>query len=914
MAFELKEICGYLRDILTFRNFVEIPDNRDSYFTISAEELMSGVLNIDENKEKLVREWCKKGKDEELSAEVLLILKVVCDMVPKYESPRAKRDNQIWEYKRVSLLYLKAQIDSETYELSNIKGESVVWADPLVRRCESKFLTLFRRFVNIISGKKTGIANARFCLNDGTPIICGDGLWRQYIGEVDKHFEKRIGKGLFDSFTLTDDHGVDHNLYVEDQEGQVIVMKDETVFAARHIASLLNGIENESAAQFPLFNNMVVGNGLRKKVSEHMVGENVVKHLGQMKRDFPLADAQRDVVHCFSDIAPGEVLAVSGPPGTGKTTMLQSIVADMVVKSVVQAGGRAPFILASSSNNKAITNIIDAFDSGENDTTQINLHHRWLCYETEKVARFVPMADYCHSASVDKKKLKQYFVTDTVGGLNYGSLRNRYYRDSSDFYYRASLALNLELGNPEEVMNDLFRHINRVKSQLVEIGDMINNREVSVKDLRNKALELATRYKCKFDIGEADTLNEVQYSRVKCMESIDRLLDTTLRFDLYWLSVHYNECNWIMKIEEYRKVSTGMPAVYGKFLWEEVRYICPCVVSTFYMAPKLFEFNSRKHGKTYNYGLADLLIVDEAGQVSPEIGLPAFALAKKALVVGDEKQIPPVYGIPSSSEEEYWENRISSNNKHFDRNLLSCCESSIMAIAEDRCLYERKTNSGVKAPGLFLNEHRRCVDEIISYSNELVYNGDLAPKRGSHKKHCRLSDLPPIGFFQTDGKSEIKDGSRYNVSEVKVISDWLRQNAARIEAAYADDKGKNKIRQLVSIITPFKAQSKLFKEDEYLKDFPSGTVHTFQGAESPIVIFSLVYGKSDNPVFIKKNHELMNVAVSRAKDHFLIFGNRECLENNLEDRACLLLHKMSLPWAVGNTPKSFSPLQYLPQA
>lgn len=216
-----------------------------------------------------------------------------------------------------------------------------------------------------------------------------------------------------------------------------------------------------------------------------------------------------------------------------------------------------------------------------------------------------------------------------------------------------------------------------------------------------------------------------------------------------------------------------------------------------------------------------------------------------------------------------------------------------MAIAEKRCEYERLTKYRQRAPGLFLNEHRRCVDEIISYSNELVYGGDLVPKRGSHSKHCRLSDLPPIGFFQTDTKSGIKEGSRYNKSEVAIISEWLSRNAARIEAAYADDNEKKTIRQLVSIITPFKAQSMLLQKDEYLKYFPCGTVHTFQGAESPIVIFSLVYGKSDNPVFIKKNHELMNVAVSRAKDHFLIFGNRECLENNLEDYACRLLHEMA---------------------
>ena len=48
------------------------------------------------------------------------------------------------------------------------------------------------------------------------------------------------------------------------------------------------------------------------------------------------------------------------------------------------------------------------------------------------------------------------------------------------------------------------------------------------------------------------------------------------------------------------------------------------------------------------YNTIDLLIVDEAGQVSTEIAACSFALAKKAIVVGDEYQIAPVWGIETA--------------------------------------------------------------------------------------------------------------------------------------------------------------------------------------------------------------------------------------------------------------------------
>lgn len=55
------------------------------------------------------------------------------------------------------------------------------------------------------------------------------------------------------------------------------------------------------------------------------------------------------------------------------------------------------------------------------------------------------------------------------------------------------------------------------------------------------------------------------------------------------------------------------------------------------------------------------------------------------------------------------------------------------------------------------------------------------------------------------------------------------------------------------------------------------------------VLFSMVYSANDTPTFIMNNHELMNVAASRAKDHFIVVGSKECLSRNLTDRACKLL-------------------------
>ena len=903
MGFELNEVCRYLREVLTFRNYIEIPDDNESYFLISEQELKTGILENKDNRSKLSELWASKeeGRGIEPFVEVVLIPKIVSDIIPKYTSPKVKDNTRLWEYKRVSLFYLKAIIDRETLHIKCKPGESVVWADPLIKKCPNRYVVVFYRLLNKIFHQNKKRKNIKFCLKDAPTMNCSNHNWTQYIEEVNNHFERRSGISLWNSFTLKDEYGTDHTLHIEKDIANTIVLKDNTVFAAMHLVKLLTDIENASDIRLPLYEKMVFGNPGKKITYSHKCGERIETHLGQMKDNFPLATAQREVIHAFAQMREGDVLAVSGPPGTGKTTMLQSVVADMVVKQTIlskreNVKDSSPFILASSANNKAITNIIDAFRDDETDTGVADIFHRWLCYSIDEEERFVPMAVYCPSATAGRKKGNVYFITDVVGRGNYGSLRERYYKDSSDFYMRASKSLGIKIENANELSEILWQQIEQLYEELNGIGKTLKRLTTSMYDLKGIANDLVCRYEGRpSQNGLNKMVDRLKNVRTKkdAASVFDEILDMTLRFHLYWLSVHYNECEWIKRIEKYREREGGLRKVYGKYLWDEIKYISPCVVSTFYMAPKLFEYTCRDGCKSYNYRLADLLIVDEAGQVSPEIGLPVFALAKEALVVGDVKQIPPVYSIPDSAENTYWTQCIYSRRLREEHEILSCVSSSIMAIAESRCKYERINGIGKKAPGLFLNEHRRCVNEIIAYSNELIYNGELTPKRGHAEGICRLGSLPPIGFLSVEGVCETKDGSRFNRKEVEAISKWIKRNASIIEEAYSQHNKKKSINELISIITPFKAQSTLLKEDDYLRKIPSGTVHTFQGAESPIVIFSLVYGASDNPTFLKANHELMNVAVSRAKDHFIVIGNSSCLERNLSDKACNLLHKMS---------------------
>lgn len=902
MALEINEICLYLKDVLNFRNFIELPDDESNYFCISNEELKSGQISPDDRKnylQKWMPEKVKANPDlQNDEVEVLMIPKLVCDIVPKYSRGISMNKERIWEYRKVSLLYIKAKCNIRTMKITPVQGESLVWADPIIKNRHPNPLI---RFISNLFEKlfnKNSANSIRIELKQASGLSENVSDWHSYISLIENNFKKRTGKEFFTADFLVDEEGREHALYDEDLRGKTIVMKDDTVFATSRIVNLRTYIGHSAHVRLPLLESMLLDRYRKKTIVSQTLGKRINQHLGQMKNGYPLASAQRDAVHCFSELKDGEVLAVSGPPGTGKTTMLQSIVADMLVRTTLEGisnpgAASSPLILATSANNKAITNIIDAFSSSdENVNDNVSIYRRWLCYESDGDERFVPMAAYYPSFSVDPQKKKNYFITDINGGGDYGTLRMRYFKDSSDFYRRANIALEGDHDNAESIMNVLSIMMESCKRSIDKISNLLNGYIPSSDSLTKEIEAIRRKYgkneKIRKIIDEFHA--DIAIDGPSAAEKVDLLLDLSMRYELYWLAVHYNECQWIRHLESQRKETNYLKRVYGRYLYDEIRYVCPCIVSTFFRAPKLFEFKHKDGRLNYNYGLADLLIVDEAGQVSPEIGLPTFALAKKAIVVGDEQQIPPVHSIPAFSDENYWKFNVKKGSTDSQQALLSCCKSSIMKIAEKRCRFARISRQGIMKDGLFLNEHRRCVDEIIDYSNQLIYDGELIPKRGSVDPRYLIKNLPPMGIYVNESPSKTKDGSRLNEGEVEAIKKWIKANESRIVNSYNTPANPKGITDIISIITPFKAQSILIHQDDYLGKFPVGTVHTFQGAESPIVIFSMVYGGNDSPVFIKNNHELMNVAVSRAKDHFIVVGSKECLKRNKDDEACRLLY------------------------
>src|SRR5690606_16815366 len=92
---------------------------------------------------------------------------------------------------------------------------------------------------------------------------------------------------------------------------------------------------------------------------------------------FPVHRTQRSAVPAILSPKAGELQAVNGPPGSGKTSMLRAVVASKWVAAALNKEP-CPIIVACGATNQSVTNVIDAFGNAPHADGTIPYAQRWI--------------------------------------------------------------------------------------------------------------------------------------------------------------------------------------------------------------------------------------------------------------------------------------------------------------------------------------------------------------------------------------------------------------------------------------------------------------------------------------------------------------------------------------------------------
>ena len=273
--------------------------------------------------------------------------------------------------------------------------------------------------------------------------------------------------------------------------------------------------------------------------------------------------------------------------------------------------------------------------------------------------------------------------------------------------------------------------------------------------------------------------------------------------------------------------------------------LCPCMLmspvsAAQYLAPERAPF--------------DLVIFDEASQITTANAIGVLARGRNAVIVGDPNQMPPT---------NFFAREIDLVEDPLEDDLGSILEDCI----------------AINLPQLYLSWHYRSRHEsLISFSNEQFYDGRLFTFPSSDDGVRKVSLDFVDGLFESGGR-------RVNRAEAEAVIAELQRRSRTPE-----NRG-----QSVGIVT-FNIQQQSLIEDLYDEarrqdeilarwDEQAGeplfikNLENVQGDERDVILFSTTYGPSKEgrmslnfgPLNREGGWKRLNVAITRAREEMMIF-------------------------------------------
>ncbi|HSY62325.1 MAG TPA: AAA domain-containing protein [Cytophaga sp.] len=534
---------------------------------------------------------------------------------------------------------------------------------------------------------------------------------------------------------------------------------------------------------------------------------------------------------------------IEGPPGTGKTQTILNIIANAVIN-----GQRVAIV---SSNNSATKNVYEKLEKNG-----INFIAA-LLGNSENKKEFI-------ESQINIPDLSAYHLSDSEKKKAEENLQSLFTKLSENLYKKNELALlkqeldqiETEYQHHQRTRNGDTGHSSIFKEKITADDLLSLWASIEIQALKFKRFNFLKKlvFRIKYGIkgklfytysfDEMISLCQSKYYLTKINELRKRIKEiasllTDFSFDSKMKD--YKELSMLLlKAELYKKYANGARKQYAikdlhnnsaDFLTDY-----PVIMSTTYSLKR-----SLSDAISYDY-----IIIDESSQVDIATGALALSCAKKAVIVGDLKQLPNVVDseLQNKTNLVFDSFDLPASYRYSDHSLLS-------SLIE---LFPNVTKT-------LLREHYRCHPKIIEFCNKKFYNNQLIILTEYTNKR------PPLVVYRTTPGNHERE--RMNQRQIDVI----KQEIIPREQLETVDLG---------IVTPYRNQTNALQEAFNRTAIKADTVDKFQGRENEVIILSTVDDKISE---FTDNLNRLNVAVSRAIDQLILVvnGNKHEGDSNISD-------------------------------
>lgn len=591
-----------------------------------------------------------------------------------------------------------------------------------------------------------------------------------------------------------------------------------------------------------------------------------------------LSDSQEDVI---KKIEENNFLAVYGPPGTGKSQTIVNLVSHLI------ANGKS--VLVASRMDKAVDVVAQRLNSLNAPYLALRAgranYQKMLNFKLEDLLSNKVDLDSGYQDAVmaepdDMKNLCDEIVRLEEGAQKIFSLEKQYSEA-----YEEQKETKEAIGECEVIKNALsLEEVNQTKKLLKELEKYENKHK---KNILDKIFESIKLNKIKKILNLKGKIKASELSQRLALELDLELLNAKLRKienNIYKIG---NLHQILKKIKSLRKKQQKLAVDILKnkrrtalknILCDQQKRQRLMIHSKSLVSRKLNQQNRLLEKEDFKPLLAafpcwcvttyaisnslplkpalfDVVILDEASQCDIASCFPILFRAKKAVIVGDDKQLPHLSFLEKAKEQSFL-NQYNIEDRY-------------------QLLWRFRTNSMFDVANYYsttptlLDEHFRSPKPIIEFSNREFYGGRIKVMKPY------FDDVSPVELVE--------------VKEAKVDTDITR-NQAECEAIikkvqdiiYENEKNPDLEPVSIGIISPFRGQVELIKK-AVLRVFSQetiqqhqieiGTAHTFQGDERDVMLMSWAIAAnshSQSLMFLQKPN-LFNVAITRARKRLINF-------------------------------------------
>jgi very-short-patch-repair endonuclease len=252
----------------------------------------------------------------------------------------------------------------------------------------------------------------------------------------------------------------------------------------------------------------------------------------------------------------------------------------------------------------------------------------------------------------------------------------------------------------------------------------------------------------------------------------------------------------------------------------------------------------------------DVVVFDEASQVTPADAVPAIMRARQVVVAGDEHQLPPTTFFTAADEHDDTPLGITADGA-IDPALTSGYESVLDVLS-------------ALLRGYTLRWHYRSLDErLIAFSNAWIYDRSLVTFPGAVGADC-------VSFVGVDGVvGSTVDSVDAEVSQVValVLSHAAERRGESLGVITMGVVHADRISSALRLALRSRPELHDFFDENRPEPFFVKNLERVQGDERDAVILSIGYGKTADgrllhrfgPLLLPGGHRRLNVAVTRAR-------------------------------------------------